>query len=36
LWTGYDYLRSGLLHANALDDQTAQASKADGNPENAG
>jgi cardiolipin synthase len=21
LWTGYDYLRSGLLHANAIDDQ---------------
>jgi cardiolipin synthase len=28
LWTGYDYLRSGLLHATALDDQSA--SKAEG------
>lgn len=30
LWTGYDYLRSGLLHANAIDDQPSSHSNEPG------
>ncbi|MDE0811844.1 MAG: hypothetical protein OSB69_21380, partial [Alphaproteobacteria bacterium] len=33
LWTGYDYLRSGLLHATALDDQSASKTEGETPPQ---